>query len=317
MAVREPKSEIRNTCTALSAGVRNLMSDLWYLFQRFTWGSALDITLVALVFFALFQLVRGTQAVQLLRGVILLAVIILLLGNALTLPAFGWLVRNAIPALLVALPVIFQPELRRALERLGRAGSFLTGPAHPSATETAIVETVAACQRLAERKHGALVIFERETGLQDYIETGVQMNAEISSELLQTIFFPNTLLHDGAVIVRGDQVIAAACILPLTSGFLADRRLGLRHRAAIGITEATDAIAVVVSEERGSVSIAHNGRMIRRLDAQRLEAVLRAFYQPQLMRAVPFWSRRFVRPGSEAGARPAASPTSTRPGDSA
>jgi len=291
------------------------MSDLWYLFQRFTWGSALDIALVALVFFVLFQLVRGTQAVQLLRGVIILAVIILLLGNALKLPAFGWLVRNAIPALLVALPVIFQPELRRALERLGRAGSFLNAPARQSAAETAIVETVGACQRLAERKHGALIIFERETGLQDYIETGVQMNAEISSELLQTIFFPNTLLHDGAAIVRRDKIVAAACILPLTSGFLADRRLGLRHRAAIGITEATDAIAVVVSEERGSVSIAHNGRMIRRLDAQRLESVLRAFYQPQLSRSISLWARLIARlsgsPRSQRTGRAASAPTRT------
>ncbi len=292
------------------------MSEVWYLFQRFTWGNALDIALVALVFFLLFQLVRGTQAVQLLRGVIILAVIILLLGNALKLTAFGWLVRNAIPALLVALPVIFQPELRRALERLGRAGMFLGNHA-PNATETAIVETVAACQRLAERKHGALIVFERETGLQDYIETGVQVNAEISAELLQTIFFPNTLLHDGAVIVRGDQIVAAACILPLTSGFLADRRLGLRHRAAIGITEATDAIAVVVSEERGSVSIAHNGRMIRRLDAQRLEAVLRAFYQPQLGRPATLWANWLTRLSGEPRARPPTSTASTRPGDHA
>jgi len=292
------------------------MSDLWYLFQRFTWGSALDIALVALVFFVLLQLVRGTQAVQLLRGVIILAVFILLLGNALKLPAFGWLVRNAIPALLVALPVIFQPELRRALERLGRAGSFLGNHARQSAAETAIVETVAACQRLAERKHGALIVLERETGLQDYIETGVQLNAEISAELLQTVFFPNTLLHDGAVIVRGDQIVAAACILPLTSGFLADRRLGLRHRAAIGITEATDAIAVVVSEERGSVSIAHNGRMIRRLDAQRLEAVLRAFYQPQLSRPGSLWARLLSRLGSEPR-KSSSSPAPTHPGDRA
>jgi diadenylate cyclase len=292
------------------------MSDLWYLFQRFTWSSALDIALVALVFFVLFQLVRGTQAVQLLRGVIILAVIILLLGNALKLPAFSWLVRNTIPALLVAIPVIFQPELRRALERLGRAGSFLGASSRQSTAETVILETVAASQRLAERRHGALIILERETGLQDYIETGVRINSEISSELLQTIFFPNTLLHDGAVIVREGRIVAAACILPLTSGFLADRRLGLRHRAAIGITEATDAIAVVVSEERGSVSIAHNGRMIRRLDAQRLEAVLRAFYQPQLRGPRPFWMRWLRRlAGAERDERPAASSAPTQSGE--
>jgi diadenylate cyclase len=291
----------------LKSAIRVSMSDLWYLVQRLNWLSALDIALVALVFFALLQLVRGTQAVQLLRGVIILAVIILLMGNALKLPAFSWLVRNAIPALLVALPVIFQPELRRALERLGRTGSFLNSPARQSAAETVITETVAACQRLAERRHGALIILERETGLQDYVETGVRLNAEVSAELLQTIFFPNTLLHDGAVIVRGDRVVSAACILPLTSGFLADRRMGLRHRAAIGITEATDAIAVVVSEERGSVSIAHSGRMIRRLDAQRLEAVLRAFYQPQLRGPLPSWLQWIFR-ARPAGERKAGEP---------
>ncbi len=290
------------------------MPDLWYLVQQFTWQSALDILLVALVFFTLFQLVRGTQAVQLLRGVIILAVIIVLLGNALRLPAFGWLVRNATPALLVALPVIFQPELRRALERLGRAGMFISSPARRSAIETVIRETVNACQRLAERHHGALIILERETGLQDYIETGILLDAEISSELLQTIFFPNTLLHDGAVIVRGDRIVAAAAILPLTSGFLADRRLGLRHRAAIGITEATDAIAVVVSEERGSISIAHNGRMIRRLDAQRLEAVLRAFFQPQLSGSSPRLMRWLARLTGEPRQSPTPS-SPTRPGD--
>src|SRR4030042_6257424 len=133
------------------------MSDVWYLFERMTWLSALDIALVALVFFFALQLSRGTQAVQLMRGVIILAVILLLLGNALKLPAFGWLVRNAIPALLVALPVIFQPELRRALERLGRAGTFLGNTTRQSAAETVITETVAACPRLAERRHGGRV----------------------------------------------------------------------------------------------------------------------------------------------------------------
>jgi diadenylate cyclase len=267
------------------------MSDWLYLFQRLTPLSLLDIGLVALVFFVLLYLVRGTQAVQLLRGVIILALFIALMGYALHLPAFSWLVQRAVPALLISIPIIFQPELRRALERLGRTGTWLgLSPRERVAIETVITETVRACQRLAERRHGALIILERGTGLQDYIETGVLVNAIISSEVLQTIFFPNTLLHDGAVIVRGDRITAAACILPLTSQFLEDRRLGLRHRAAIGITEATDAIAIVVSEERGTISIAHNGRMIRRLDGPRLEAVLRAFYQPQLNRTWLSWT---------------------------
>ncbi len=249
--------------------------------------SLLDIGLVAVIIFMLLHLVRGTQAVQLLRGAIILVVFITLTGYVLNLPALNWLVRRAVPALLIAIPIIFQPELRRALERLGRAGTWWgLGPRQQQAIETVITETVKACQRLAERRHGALIVLERSTGLQDYIETGVSLDAIISAELLQTLFFPNTLLHDGAVIVRGNRVVAAACVLPLSSQFLGDRRLGLRHRAAVGITESTDAIAIVVSEERGTISIAHNGRIIRRLEAARLEAILRAFYQAQLQ---PAW----------------------------
>lgn len=262
-------------------------SEWLYTVQRITPLSLLDIFLVALVFFFLLHLVRGTQAVQLLRGVLILALFIALLGYALHLPAFNWLVQRAVPALLISIPIIFQPELRRALERLGRAGDWMgLTPRERLAIETVITETARACQRLAEQHHGALIVIERSTGLQDYVDTGSRLDAVISAELLQTIFFPNTVLHDGAVIVRGDRIAAAGCILPLTSQFLDDRHMGLRHRAAIGITEATDAIAVVVSEERGMISIAHNGRMIRRLDAARLQAILRAFYQPHGRRTI-------------------------------
>jgi diadenylate cyclase len=269
--IRNPKSAIRVS-----------MSDLWYLVQRLNWLSALDIALVALVFFALLQLVRGTQAVQLLRGVIILAVIILLMGNALKLPAFSWLVRNAIPALLVALPVIFQPELRRALERLGRTvggtSAYLTPSARELSNADIIDEVCTACTRLSERHHGALMVLERSTGLEEFIESGVQLDSRVTSELLLTVFFPNTALHDGAAIVRNGRIVAAACVLPLASGTYADRQMGLRHRAAIGITEATDAVAVVVSEETGTISVARNGRMIRRLDGKRLRKILQVSY---------------------------------------
>jgi diadenylate cyclase len=279
------------------------MSDWLYLFQRFTWMSVLDVSLVALVFFVLLYLVRGTQAVPLLRGMIVLALFITLTGYILHLPALSWLVQRAIPALLISIPIIFQPELRRALERLGRTGAWLGYVPHERVViEKAIIETVRACERLAERRHGALIVLERETGLQDYVDTGLTMDSIVSSELLQTIFFPKTVLHDGAAIVRGDRIVAAACILPLTSQFLTDRHMGLRHRAAIGITEATDAIAIVVSEERGSISIAHNGRMIRRLSAARLETVLRAFYQAQLQRN---WLSWLIQP-ADAAAKDAA-----------
>lgn len=256
------------------------MGDLAALFQRFDWSSLIDVAIVALIILGLFYLVRGTQAAPLLRGVIILGVIFGILGSVTTLPAVSWLFNAALPALLIAIPVIFQPELRRALERVGRAVQIgRPRTRHAADTDHMISIVAQACQRLADRKHGALIVLERATGLESYADTGVRIDAVITSELLQNVFFRNSPLHDGAVIIRDYRLLAAACILPLTSSYMSDRRLGLRHRAAIGITEATDAIALVVSEEHGTISIAHNGRIIRRLDAARLETILRAFYQ--------------------------------------
>ncbi len=276
------------------------MTDLLWIFARLSWRDGIDILLVAVVAFLLLYLVRTTQAVPLLRGIILLIAIIGLLSNAFQLRAFSWLLLKALPALILSIPVIFQPELRRALERVGRVSAFPSPGARERERIEALIDvTVLACRSLTARRHGALIILERETGLQEYADTGVNLNADYTVELLLTIFDPHTPLHDGGVIVRGGRILTAACVLPLTTAFLADRRLGLRHRAGIGVTETTDAIAIIVSEERGSISIAHNGRIIRRLDAERLAGVLRAFYQPQLRRALPLgltWFRnRFGR----------------------
>jgi diadenylate cyclase len=256
------------------------VGELAALFQRFDWYSLIDVAIVALIFLGLLYLARGTQAAPLMRGVILLGVFFTILSSFDTLPAVSWLFQRALPALLISIPVIFQPELRRALERVGRVVQIGgTSNRHASDTDHMISIIAQACQRLADRKHGALIVLERATGLENYADTGVKIDAVITSELLQNIFFRNSPMHDGAVIIRHHRVLAAACILPLTSSYMSDRRLGLRHRAAIGITEATDALAVVVSEEHGTISIAHNGRIIRRLDAARLEMILRAFYQ--------------------------------------
>mgnify|MGYP005837917195 CR=1 FL=1 len=271
--------------------------DLYWIFQRLDWLSVIDILLVALVFYWLLFLVRGTQAVQLLRGVLILVVLAILITSIFPLRAFSWLVRNAVPALLVAIPVIFQPELRRALERLGRTGSLLTLPSQDTLIEGVLDQVCLACEHLSAHRHGALIVLERETGLQEYIDTGIKINSEVSAELLETIFFPNTPLHDGAVIIRQNRVVAAACVLPLTSSHLADRQLGLRHRATIGVTEQSDAVAVVVSEETGIISIVHNGRIIRRLDGRRLRKLLDAFYQPQLVYLGPRWLRWLTRAG--------------------
>lgn len=269
------------------------MSDLLWYVQRLGWIDVLDILLVAFIFFWLFYLVRGTRAVPLLRGVIFLTLLVVLLSGVIRLRAFGWLTQRALPALLVAVPVVFQPELRRALERLGRPGSLFGWAAGDRDDLEKMLSTIAEASRsLADRRHGALIVLERETGLQEFADSGVYLDAAITYELLMNIFDPHTTLHDGAVIVRHGRALAAACVLPLSTAFLADRQLGLRHRAGIGVTEESDAIAVVVSEERGAISITHNGRIVRNLDANRLEKVLFAFYQPALERAWPRWRAR-------------------------
>ena len=262
------------------------MSDILWVFTRLNLLSVIDILLVALIFYALFRLMHGTQAIQLLRGVIIVVLLTILITSILKLTAFSWLIRNSLSALLVAIPVIFQPELRRALERVGRAGFSMNR--QESTSERVIEEVSQACQRLSERRHGALIVLERETGLQEYIDTGTRVGGKVSCGLLLTIFFPNTALHDGAVIIREDEIVAAGCVLPLASD-MPDRQLGLRHRAAVGVTEETDAISIIVSEETGIISIAYNTRMIRRLDVKRLGKILQAFFKPRRPRTLPRW----------------------------
>lgn len=263
-----------------------LLNNLFFIFQRISWLSIFDILLVTLIFFGLLYSLRDTQAMALLRGMILLVVALTLLTSLVDLPAFSWFARNSLPALLLALPVIFAPEIRRTLERLGRAGTVWPVTAKPAdlALEQTIHAVVSAAARLSAREHGALIILQRLDNLDEYIQTGVQMNARVTPELLLQIFYPNTPLHDGGVIIVGSQIIAAACVLPLSaSGILnrsPERQMGLRHRAALGTSETSDAIAVVVSEETGAISIAHAGRMLRRLDPDRLENILTAFFRP-------------------------------------
>ena len=237
----------------------------------------------------------------LLRGVIFLVVALVLLTTLVELPAFSWLVRNSLPALLLSIPVIFAPEIRRALERLGRAGTFsiTTNTKQPTSVDMqkvihAIVEAAA---RLSARQHGALIVIQRMDNLDQYIETGVQMSAHVTPELLLQIFYPDTPLHDGAVILADGRIVAAACVMPLSaSGVLnktPERQMGLRHRAALGISEVSDAVSVVVSEQSGSISISDSGRMIRRIDPERLENILTAFFRPDNTTPQRVWLNRF------------------------
>jgi diadenylate cyclase len=261
----------------------NLLDYIAFLFERLNWLSILDISLVTAVFFVILLVLRDTQAIVLLRGGLLLIALLGVLTSLEVLPAFSWLVSSTLPALVLAIPVIFAPEIRRALERLGRTSTLL-----PAGTRTETLDIVgalvAAVSRLSNRKHGALIVLQRSDSLQEYVNTGVVLNAQLTSELLLQIFYPNTPLHDGAVIVRGYQVIAASCVMPLSSsGSLVrspEREMGLRHRAALGTSEVGDAVSIVVSEETGTISITHGGRMISNLNTERLKNILQTFYQP-------------------------------------
>ena len=266
------------------SGVRRWTSsvdDVLWILSNVEWYDVVDILLVGTVFFLLFTLAQGTQAVQLLRGIILVILVVFLASIVLPFRGFSWLVQQGLPALLIAIPVIFQPELRRGLERLGRTGSLLGRRQREAVVETVVNEVAIAARRLSAQRHGALIVIERETGLQEYIESGVPVDADVSADLLRTIFHPNTALHDKAVIIRDGRIIVASAMLPVTHN-PQHSQLGTRHRAAIGLTEESDALVVVVSEETGLISVAYNGRIVRRLDVNRLRGVLLAFFHHQL-----------------------------------
>lgn len=252
--------------------IRWLLSELWSL------RSLLDVAVVSLLIFWLLGVAQGTRATSLIRGAIIFLALVYILATVFNLETLNWILARTWPALLVAIPVIFQPELRRALEQLGHTGTRLreSFPANVDAdTELAIDEIVRAAGQLARQRYGALMIIERETGLQDYAESGVPIDAKLTRQLLINIFYPNSPLHDGAVLTRGDRIVAASVVLPLTDNISASSQLGTRHRAAIGVTEDSDALAVVVSEETGQIAVAHSGRLIRGLDQDRLRRVLR------------------------------------------
>jgi len=256
--------------------LRQILSDWFHLnFSRIDFSTALDLILVAIIIYWLVVLIRGTRAVQLLFGFLFL-VGLYALSIWLNLTLLKWILERASLPLLVAIPVVFQPELRRALERIGRLGSInrFLSPLTPQVINRISNEIVRAVTLLASRRYGALVVIERGTGLGDYTETGIIINGRLSAELLCSIFFPHSPLHDGATIINGETVVAAGCLLPLSENILDSHHYGTRHRAALGITEQTDAIAIMVSEETGSMMIMSSGRVIRNLDEHKLRKVL-------------------------------------------
>jgi diadenylate cyclase len=260
--------------------------------QIFKWNNALDILIVAVFIYYLLVLIRGTRAVQLLIGVLVL-VLIYQIATWAQLTLTTLLLQALFAVALVALVVVFQPELRRALGQLGQLGPLnrLLVPGSEEELGGIVDELVRAALLISEAKHGALIVLERATGLQDYSETGVPVNGKLTAELLASIFMTRSPLHDGAVIVRGGQILAAACLLPLEeSGDRGAHRYGMRHRAALSISAQTDAIVVVVSEETQAISIAAGGRIIGALDEERLRRVLSSLLRSRIQ-PLPFRSK--------------------------
>jgi len=253
------------------------MSDISWVLSRVTPGTLLDLLAVTLIFYWLLTVVQGTRAVQLVRGLIILWLASAVLSTVFQLTTLTWLIRNSGLALLVAIPIIFQPELRRALEQLGRTGAWFSRElgGNREHIEAMIDEVATAAALLARNKHGALIVLERETGLQDFAEKGVPLDAVVTRQLLATIFYPNTALHDGAVIIRSARIVTAGTVLPLSDNVMgSSSQYGTRHRAGLGISEYSDAVAIIVSEERGVISLAANGRLVGNVTSDRLRRIL-------------------------------------------
>ncbi len=262
-------------------------------------ADVLDVALVGALVFLLLYVVRGTRAVSLIRGILLLVLALFLVGQVAQLQAFGYLARFLLPAIIIALPVIFQPELRRALERLGRAGLVLNRGATGSGDDSIVTVVSLAARQMAVDRHGALIVLERGTQLDEILERGVHLDAAASVELLRQIFHPNTPLHDGAVVIRHGRVAAAAVVLPLSDSVAGEGDLGTRHLAAMSVTENTDALAVVVSEETCTISLARDGELIRNLDERELSRLLYRWYvapapSPTERWLVPLWRNPVV-----------------------
>jgi diadenylate cyclase len=244
--------------------------------EKVGWVEVIDVLVVAVLLYYTLKLVRGTRAAELIVGLVLLS-LVGVVATVLNLLLLKWLFQNAAPLAVFAVIVLFQPELRRALDQVGRLShlNLQLSPFNPQAFNRGVAEAIRAAERLSALKTGALIVFEREVGLEDYVATGVRINGELTAEFLQTIFFPNSPLHDGAVIIRGNVIVAAGCLLPMPEERVRGaERLGTRHRAAIGLSQVSDAIILVVSEETGSISVVEDGKINRNLDADGLRARL-------------------------------------------
>lgn len=261
-----------------------------------TWNNlsiVLDVLIIWYLVYRLIMLIRGTKAVQLAKGIVFIFIVRIIAG-LLQLHALTYIVDQIVSWAVIGIIVIFQPEIRRGLERLGRT-QFFNGhgeSAHAQSVKM-VQELDKAIQYMSKRRIGALITIQQDTGLDDYIETGIKLDADITGELLINIFIPNTPLHDGAVIINNNRIAVAAAYLPLSDNAMIPKRLGTRHRAAVGISEVTDAVTIVVSEETGGVTITRNGRFLVDLSRDEYLKYLNAQLVPKEEKKLP-WIRRVV-----------------------
>ena len=252
-----------------------MLAEMEGIIQTITALDLVDILVVTYFLYRLYQMLKNTRAASLVKGLLVL-LLAALVSKSLHLHVINWLLEKSMTVVLVALPVVFQPELRRALEQIGRGRLFRkTVVLDEEEVEHMLSALVTAVMAMSRNRIGALIVLERETGLDDYIETGTQIDALISHEMFLNIFIPNTPLHDGAVIIRANRIKAAGCLLPLTEARNLSKELGTRHRAAIGLSEQTDALVLVVSEETGTISLARGGVLQRYLTAEDIKDLLR------------------------------------------
>lgn len=263
------------------------MTELWETMELYLWNmlhrpglsDLADILLVAIVIYQLLKMTRETRGSAVLKGLLLLLIVVGV-SSFLGFTALNWLLMQVLSNGALVLVILFQPEIRKALEQIGRGARLEMGrPGDKGEEAVHVVDDIVQCAtKLSRRRVGALIVFERKTGLKDIIENGIPLDARISAGLLENIFEPNTPLHDGAVVIRGKRIMSAACILTLTEASGISHDLGTRHRAALGVSETTDAIALIVSEETGIISVARGGKLIRHLDAKALRTLLEEIY---------------------------------------
>ena len=256
-----------------------IQSFFWNLINRPTWVDYLDIALMAVLIYQLFLITRRTRSIQVFKGLIIL-ILASYLSGIIGLTSIHYLLQGVLSNGIIVLLILFQPEVKRTLEHLGRT-AFVNRSGEQSESDKIIEEITQCLQRLSRRRVGALVVFEQKTGLQEFVDTGIRLDAAISAGLLENIFEPNTPLHDGAVIIRGERIEAAACILYLSDNNAISHDLGTRHRAGLGVSESTDAMVLIVSEETGIISMAQGGKLTRHMDAEAVKKVLRKIYSQE------------------------------------